>query len=182
MNALQLMASGRLGVPVATSKSDQPVLIDTSGHIMCMHGERAPSIQAWLNAERADASFQRPSVCTCQNLDGLLTDYKHATAPALPSENISLFKLLGTLQAQEVVNNGRPQRLAIETPSSQIWIQPTGTIVCRHGNTRKVLCKIAKDGQARHRRNGVTKCDCSISIPRRVGSVFAKMNSGELKA
>lgn len=171
--SLRLTSAGRLGVQVATSKSDQPVLVCTEGKAMCVHGERAASIQAWLNAERADPNYKRPSVCTCKNIDGLLTDYRGATRP-VPSVNLkSLYKLLGTLNAAECINNSRPQRLAIKTPAAELWIQPAGTVVCKHGNTRKVVAKMQKSDEARHRRSGVTKCACCLMVPRRVGSVFA---------
>ena len=172
-DSLRLTPAGRLGVQVAQNKSDQPVLVCAEGKAMCVHGERAASIQAWLNAERADPNYNRPSVCTCKNLDGLLTDYRGVTPPVPPVDLKSLYKLLGTLDAAECVNNSRPQRLAIKTATSELWIQPAGTVVCKHGNTRKVISKMAKTDGARHRRSSVTKCACCLSVPRRVGSVFA---------
>jgi hypothetical protein len=171
--SLRLTPAGRLGIQVAQNKSDQPVLVCTEGKAMCVHGERAASIQAWLNAERADPNNIRPSVCTCQNLDGLMTDYRGVTPPVPSTDLKSLYKLLGTIGAAECVNNSRPQRLAIKTPTAELWVQPAGTVVCKHGNTRKVISKMAKTEEARHRRGGVTKCSCCLTVPRRVGSVFA---------
>lgn len=172
---LRLTPAGRLGVQVATSKSDQPVLVCAEGKAMCMHGERAASIQAWLNAERADPSYKRPSVCNCKNMDGLMTDYRSvAAAPGVPSvDKKSLYKLLGTLKKKQCTNNSRPQRLCIKTTTAELWVQPAGTIVCKHGNTRKAIAKMAKTDSARHRRNGVTTCTCCLTVPRRIGSVFA---------
>ena len=184
---MQLTSAGRLGVRVATSKSDQPVLVDTEGKTMCMHGERPPSIQAWLNAERADPEYKRPSICTCKNLDGLLTDYSNVHPPKLPSNHASLYMLLSQIRAEHREINGRPQRLAVTTPQCEIWIQPAGTIVCKHGNTRKMLAKMsraraANDTESRYRRSGIIKCTCTLNIPRRHGSIFAKLNTGELRA
>ena len=69
---LVLLPSGRLGRKVAINRSDKPVYLDcrsAAQKVLCCHGERAASIMAWLALERADASFTRPSVCDCQNVD-----------------------------------------------------------------------------------------------------------------
>lgn len=169
-----LLGSGRLARKVATNRSDKPVFIDAEGQTCCAHGERAPSIQAWLSAERKDAAFKRPSLCDCQNVDGLFTTYETAKAP-WPSSGASLFKLLGTMGAKEIKNNTRPQRLALTThTSSELWIQPTGTLVCKHGNTRKLLNKMKHGAATTHfRSSGVVKCRCTLSVPRRNGTIFS---------
>jgi len=174
LGPVTLLGSGRLARKVATNRSDQPVFIDAEGQTCCVHGERAPSIQAWMNAERKDATFKRPSLCDCQNVDGLLSKYEAAKAP-WSSSGASLFKLLGTMGSKEVMNNTRPQRLALTTHTGcQLWIQPTGTLVCKHGNTRKLLTKMKRDTATPHfRSSGVIKCSCTISVPRRNGTVFA---------
>jgi hypothetical protein len=175
LGPVTLLGSGRLARKVATNRSDQPVFIDAEGQTCCAHGERAPSIQAWLSAERKlkDAAFKRPSLCNCQNVDGLLTTYAAASTP-WPNPGASLFKLLGKMGAKEVKNNTRPQRLALTTHTgSELWIQPTGSLVCKHGNTRKLLNKMKRDATMSFRSSRVIKCSCTLSVPRRNGTVFS---------
>lgn len=174
--SLRLTPAGRIGLPVALSKSNRDVLVCTKSKTMCVHGERPASLLAWMASERADPTFKRPSVCDCQNLDGLLTDYK-GSCPFVPDVRMTtLYKALGEIGTEEIVVCGRPQRLAIDaSPSSgQIWIQPAGTVVCQHGNTRKMIAAMANPETARRRKNDVTVCDCKLVIPRRQGSVFSK--------
>lgn len=172
-----LLSSGRLGREVGVNRSDKPVYIDSQGHLCCQHGERAPTIQAWLNKERAGSKetvSDRPSVCDCQNLDGLMTDYKVDEA-LWPKQTCSLYKLLGALGNEEIECNTRPQRFALKTHTGdELFIQPSGTLVCRHGNTKKTLIKLNANPTAKFRSSRTVKCGCtSLSVPRRVGSVFA---------
>lgn len=173
LGPVQLLPSGRIARQVSISRSNEPVYIDKDGVMCCRHGERPATIQAWLNSERADSEFMRPSTCDCGNLDGLLTDYDLTTAdlPAL-NEGETLFELLGKMKADECKVNARPQRLAFKTSTSELWIQPKGTIVCKHGNSRKVIARMIKGDAKRFRSLGVVKCECCLSIPRRVGSVL----------
>ena len=128
-----LLASGRIGREVGVNRSDRPVFVDSDGHICCEHGERAATIQSWINAEREtpDTAVSRPSVCDCANLDGLLTTYD------VPNENLpvhggSLFKLCGSLGTAEITANTRPQRFVLTTHEGhELWVQPSGTIVCK---------------------------------------------------
>ena len=173
MGSVILLTSGRLARKVATNRSDQSVYIDAEGHTCCVHGERAPSIMSWLHSERKDATFKRPSLCDCQNVDGLLTAYEAAKAP-WPSSGESLFKLLGKMDAPEIKNNTRPQRLAFTTHTGcELWIQPTGTLVCKHGNSRKLLNKMKRDTAIRFRSSKVQTCNCTLSVPRRNGTIFS---------
>jgi hypothetical protein len=167
----KLLTSGRIGRQVATNRCGKPVFIDTNGLTCCEHGERHPSITSWINSARANPSFQRPSPCTCENVDGLMTNYEVDTLD-LPPADIPLYKLLTAMGNEEKMVNTRPQRIALKTPTCELWIQPSGTIVCPHGNSRKVLGRMRKEA-TRFRSNGVVKCNCMMNIPRRVGSVFA---------
>ena len=181
LGPVRLLASGRIARQVSINRSDEPVFIDKDGATCCRHGERGATIQAWLNTERVNPAFERPSVCDCGNLDGLLTAYD-ITAADLPvlKEGQTLFKILGEMGADELKVNSRPQRLALKTSKSELWIQPTGTIVCKHGNSRKVIARMAKDGATRFRSSRVVKCNCCLSVPRRVGSVLVpKHTRGE---
>ena len=176
----KLLQSGRLGRQVTMNRSDNAVFIDSDGHLCCKHGERAPAIQAWLNAERAAKEgtiFSRPSCCDCQNVDGLLTSYE-IEKTEWPKMGCSLYKCLGVLGAQEI-NHTRPQRLAITThENSEIWVQPSGTLVCKHGNSKKILKKLASNRDTKFRSSCVFKCSCPpLSINRRVGSVFVQRKS-----
>ena len=175
-----LLASGRIGREVGINRSDRPVFVDSDGQICCEHGERAATIQSWINAEREtpDTAVSRPSVCDCANLDGLLTTYD------VPNENLpvhsgSLFKLCGSLGTAEITANTRPQRFVLTTHEGhELWVQPSGTIVCKHGNSRKTLNKLNTCKTARFRSSSIVKCDCrSLRIPRRVGSVFVQQKS-----
>ena len=169
----QLLPSGRLARQVSVNRSDEAVFIDKDGVTCCRHGERGATIQAWINSERVDPNFKRPSVCDCGNLDGLLTCYDITPIdyPMLDKSG-SLYKLLGTTGADEVKVNSRPQRLALKTGETEIWIQPTGTIVCKHGNSRKVIARMKKAGSTRSRSLCTIPCSCNLSIPRRVGSII----------
>ena len=172
----ELLLSGRLGRQVTVNRSDNAVFIDSEGQLCCKHGERAPTIQAWLNAERVaseDNGFTRPSSCDCQNVDGLLTSY-NIEETEWPKMGCSLYKCLGALGASEI-KHARPQRFAIKThESSEIWVQPSGTLVCKHGNSKKMLNKLLANRDTKFRSSRVTKCYCSLRVPRRVGSVFAQ--------
>ena len=176
LGSTKLLQSGRLGRQVTINRSDEAVFIDVDGHLCCRHGERAPTIQAWMNSERAateDTGFSRPSFCDCQNIDGLLTNYG-IDKMEWPKTEGSLYKLLCELGAEEA-RHARPQRLAIKThEDTEIWVQPTGTLVCKHGNSKKVLNKLATNKDTKLRSLRATKCYCVLSVPRRVGSVFAK--------
>ena len=165
-----LLASGRIGRQIATNRSGKPVYIDTSGLTCCEHGERHPSITSWITQARIDPTFQRPSSCDCENVDGLMTNYE-VDKLDLPSADTPLYKLLGAMGNEEKVVNTRPQRIALKTPTCELWIQPGGTIVCPHGNSRRVLNRMRKEA-TRFRSNGVIKCSCAMNVPRRVGSVF----------
>lgn len=176
-----LLASGRLGREVGINRSDRPVFIDSEGHICCEHGERAPTIQAWINAERERAKDEgdatnRPSVCNCQNLDGLLSSYGIDEAQ-WPKLTCPLFKQLGSLGAAEAKFNTRPQRFALTTHEGvELWVQPSGMLVCKHGNSKKTLLKLQDTNNTRpkFRSSRIVKCGCtSLAVPRRVGSVFA---------
>jgi hypothetical protein len=176
LGSTELLLSGRLGRKVTVNRSDNAVYIDSEGQLCCKHGERAPTIQAWLNAERVakdDIEFSRPSFCDCKNIDGLLTKNK-TEKTEWPKVGCSLYKCLGALGAQETNQYARPQRFAITTnENSEIWVQPSGTLVCKHGNSKKLLKKLATNRDTKFRSSCVTKCYCSLSVPRRVGSVFA---------
>jgi hypothetical protein len=178
LGPVQLLASGRIARQVSINRSNEPVFIDKDGVTCCRHGERPATIQAWLNSERVDPKFARPSTCDCGNLDGLLTDYD-LTAADLPtlSKDETLFELLGKMNADECKVNTRPQRLALRTGTSELWIQPKGTIVCKHGNSRKVIVRMMKGDAKRFRSSAVVKCACCLSIPRRVGSVLVSKNA-----
>ena len=178
LGPVQLLASGRIARQVSINRSNEPVFIDKDGVTCCRHGERPATIQAWLNAERADPAFTRTSPCDCGNLDGLLTEYD-LTAADLPvlGKGETLFELLGKMNADECKVNSRPQRLALKTSASELWIQPKGTIVCKHGNSRKVIARMVKGDATRFRSSGVVKCSCCLSIPRRVGSVLVPKNA-----
>tara|TARA_B110001452_G_scaffold86424_1_gene70600 strand:+ start:437 stop:1027 length:591 start_codon:yes stop_codon:yes gene_type:complete len=178
-----LLASGRLGRKVGINRSDRPVFIDSEGHICCEHGERAPTIQAWINLERAKDEgdvTNRPSVCDCQNLDGLLTRYDIDEAQ-WPKLTCPLFKQLGSLGAAEAKFNTRPQRFALTTHEGvELWVQPSGMLVCKHGNSKKTLNKLLQNtnDKAKFRSSRIVKCGCSsLAVPRRVGSVFAAAKS-----
>ena len=176
----KLLASGRIGREVGVNRSDRPVFVDADGHICCEHGERAATIQSWINAEREnpEATVCRPSVCNCANLDGLLTSYD-VPCDERPASNGSLFKLVGWLGAAEIKANTRPQRFVLTTyEGNDIWVQPSGTIVCEHGNSKKALNKLNTCKNVRFRSKSIVKCNCrSLSIPRRVGSVFVQKKS-----
>ena len=176
-----LLASGRLGRQIGVNRSDQPIFVDSCGHVCCMHGERASTIMSWVKAERENAEnpICRPSLCSCENVDGLLSTYS-IDKEQWPKKDGSLYKLLGVLGAEEANVNTRPQRYALTTHAGvEVWVQPTGTLVCKHGNTKKLLTKVAtKDDRSKFRSSRITKCRCTLSIPRRVGSVFVKQPGG----
>ena len=168
-----LLASGRLGRRVATNRSNQSVFIDTSGHPVCCHGEREATIATWRAREREDPTYERPSSCDCENVDGLCIDYgvppdEWPTRPDKP-----LFALLGDMGASEIKCRGRPQRLAFKTPKIETWVRPSGCLVCKHGNSQRVLRAIRKGAAIKGHR-----CACVIQVPRRDGCVFAQAKDG----
>ena len=168
-----LLASGRVGRQIAQNRSDKPVYLDSEHKLVCLHGERAPTLTAWLAAERTDRSYIRPSGCDCTNIDGLMSEYAYDPTddPNLPS---SLYELLGALGAEQKTVMSRPQRKAFASAESEVWVQPIGTIVCAHGNTRKMVERmINADASTRFRCKSIQHCRCKLYIPRRNGSVFA---------
>ena len=169
----QLLDSGRTGRQVAVNRSDKPVFLDSQGKLVCHHGERAASIQEWMAKERMGPSYERPSVCDCGNIDGLLRKYDINQGDRVMSPlQGNLYKLLGNLGAEQKVINTRPQRKAIATSDGEVWVQPTGTLVCTHGNTRKALAKIAAGRGVSFKRKLSVTCNCVLKVPRRTGSIF----------
>ena len=86
--------------------------------------------------------------------------------------DVPLFKMLGMLGAKEKTVNSRPQRLAVEKDGVEVWVQPSGTLVCAHGNTRRAIAKMKKGG-SNFKRKCTIVCECSLVFPRRRGTIFA---------
>jgi len=184
---VSILPSGRLGYPTSINRSGRPVFVDSKGVRMCMHGEKVATIRNWMAAEHADPGFERGSECTCCNVDGLMTARPAVACdpPAAYGRKCdNLYGLLGALGASEKEINSRPQRLALKTAGTELWVQPSGMIVCEHGNSRKILSKLCKQRQrerrspeasmppAHFRAKRVTRCGCIMKVPRRQGSVF----------
>jgi hypothetical protein len=168
-----LLASGRLGRQVSVNRSDRPVYVDREGLPCCAHGERATTIQSWLKHERLEPAFARPSDCDCQNIDGLMTAYNVGGDDFPDTGGASLYRLLCAVGAEATTPGSRPQRLALRMGTNELWVQPSGTVVCQHGNSRKVLAKMRKcDDAARFRGAKVIQCSCALRTPRRLGSVL----------
>jgi hypothetical protein len=75
------------------------------------------------------------------------------------------------------------ERRALRMGDTELWIQPSGSIVCRHGNSRKVIKRMSKaDDTVRFKGTGVIKCACSLSVPRRVGSVLVSAKAKRARA
>ena len=172
-----LLASGRLGSRVATNRSNKDVFIDTSGHTLCCHGERETTITGWRLHEREDSTYRRPSLCDCENVDGLCTDY-HVTPDQWPVHpNKPMLALLGDLGAVEIKCRGRPQRLAFRTPKTETWVRPSGGFVCKHGNSQRVMRAIRKGLATKFDR-----CECIIQVPKREDSIFNKLKVAKRSA
>ena len=180
---VSILSSGRLGYPASINRSDKPVFIDTRGARMCMHGEKGALIRTWMAAEKDDPGFDRGSPCTCRNVDGLMSGGPTAACDppkAYGPKSENLYDLLGVLGAPEKESGSRPQRLALETTGSELWVQPSGQVVCEHGNSRKILDKLQRQrasmadeqSPAHFRSSGMTRCGCIMKVPRRRGSVF----------
>jgi hypothetical protein len=168
-----LLATGRLGRKIATNRSDRPVFVDADGHLCCEHGERAPTLMSWFASERADPEFVRPSLCDCQNIDGLMSTHDVSASDRPSLEGTTVYELLKRAGAEARVVGTRPQRLALCMRGSELWVQPKGTLVCGHGNSRRALKRMTKDASARLKSSRAVRCQCVLSTPRRVGSVFA---------
>ena len=115
--------------------------------------------------------------CDCENVDGLLTEYPDKVKVDTSLSELPLYQLLGELGTEQKLVNTRPQRKALTTRSSEIWVQPNGTLVCAHGNTRKTLVKMTKGMKTGFKRKSTEVCGCRLSVPRRVGSIFARESS-----
>lgn len=141
-------------------------------------GESSASICYWLQMERDDPSFVRNSACDCENVDGLLSNYKTdlSVQKKRAELDVPLFQLLGKLGAPEKSIHSRPQRQAIKEEGVEVWVQPSGALVCTHGNTRRFISKMRK-GASSFKRKSTVACNCSLSFPRRVGSIFASTHS-----
>ena len=177
-----LLASGRVGRQIAQNRSDKPVYLDLDHKLTCLHGERAPTLLAWLSAERSDPNYTRPSGCDCANIDGLMSEYAYDPT-ADPSLSLSLYKLLGALGAEQKTVGSRPQRKALDSDEYEVWVQPAGTIVCAHGNTRKMAARmVSGDTSTRFKSKSIQHCQCKLHIPRRNGSVFASTSKRVLHA
>ena len=87
-------------------------------------------------------------------------------------QNMPLYQLLGNLDSEQKVMNSRPQRKALASKNGEIWVQPSGCIVCAHGNTRKTLLKMSVSPDAKFKSAGIVRCNCKLSVPRRMGSIF----------
>ena len=180
---VSILSSGRLGYPVSTNRSGRPVFVDTKGVRMCIHGEKVSTIRKWMTAEQADPCFKRWSQCTCRNVDGLMSARPVVACnppEAYGSKCDNLYGLLGALGAPEEEINSRPQRFALKTAGAELWVQPSGMVVCEHGNSRKIMDKLQRQRcsteeslpPAHLRAKRVVRCGCIMKIPRRHGSVF----------
>ena len=179
----KLLASGRTGRQIAVNRSDNPVFVESNSKLLCHHGERSGSIMAWLAIEHKDPTYVRPSVCDCGNIDGLMSDYA-LDADSLPDpvlERLSLYKLLEQLGAEKKKVNSRPQCKALTTNDGEVWVQPAGTIVCTHGNSKKVLTRLVA-GKSSFKHKSLVKCNCVLNVPRRAGSIFATHTKTSKKA
>ena len=83
----------------------------------------------------------------------------------------SLYHLLGAMGAREVVRKTRPQRLALATKKGEVWVQPSGLLVCPHGHSRRMIYKLRGKG-AVSKRKAPDPCGCTIHVPHRIGSVL----------
>lgn len=173
-DGLALLPSGRIGRRLLVNKSNRPVYVDSHGKRVCMHGERAGTIMGFIQAERGGKEDVRaPSTCDCLNTDGLLSTPASSELGSVPETRGSVFELLVRLDAVEKVVNGRPQRKAVGEGDQEIWIQPAGTLVCSHGNTRKRLIKMKQGSGAVFKCKSMVRCGCTIAPLRRNGSVFS---------
>ena len=193
-----VLSSGRLGRLIAHNASDEAIFIGEDGRPLCRHGEKASSILNWASRERSEdakwADFERDSVCDCSGILGLLTNYIDGETPEynvskddLPKFNgkrSSLYEFLGGAAAEECRVRNVPQRFVSKIPVSGhgIWMQPSGMLVCKHGNSAKVLRKMNPPNPATAQVKPYTcdrrdRCTCRLDIPRRCGGRLLPPNA-----
>ena len=175
LGPLAILPSGRLCRSIGQNRSGNDVFIDSFGKAVCAHGEVGHTIVGWLRQEANGASradVRRGSPCDCVNSDGLMVEYTSIPSCELPDPGSfkGVFDLLGAIGAEEKVVKTRPQRLALlNEPGKEVWVQPSGALVCAHGLSARTL---AAGGRAKRGSGERVSCGCQLRVLRRKGSIF----------
>ena len=138
------------------------IFIDvTDGSLLCKHGELGNTVSTWCQAEKIAAREgrpppTRPSICDCQNANGLFTKQKNASPPT-PAESkvpASIFDHLVAIDTPSVLVAGREARQLPFTSGDQAsFLTPDGRIICRHGRLRSSLLRMKQRGSP-------ARCQC----------------------
>jgi hypothetical protein len=148
-------------------------------------GGRPSVTQGATMAAAVNSCCRGDTLCDCTTTDGLNTEYniQPGDLPKLPPGPSGLYYFLGRSDAPEIVQNKIPQRFAFKSreasgESSEVWIQVNGTVVCEHGNTRRVQAVLRNTDNHPEtpyipRANStIVTCRCHTVVPRRRCSVI----------
>ena len=146
------------------------IFIDvTDGSLLCKHGELGSTVSTWCQAEKIAAREgrpppTRPSICDCQNANGLFTKQKNASPPTAAESTVpaSIFDHLVAIDTPSVLVAGREARQLPFTSGDQAsFLTPDGRIICRHGRLRSSLLRMKQRGSQ-------ARCQCMPrGIPQR---------------
>ena len=157
-SAFEVLPNNRLGLRLPPLKCGKVVYLSVDGHTrLCEHGETASMISQWCS----NGPCERPahSVCSCKNVDGL-TVGRFQTAPAgwNPPRYYDVLVANGARECE--LGGGRVARHIPTTEGvNEMWMLPSGSIRCRHGNSLNTLKAMASSQLSRKFRN---RCDCKV--------------------
>ena len=158
---------------------------DSSGHLLCEHGERASTICTWILNEKMAALNQAPvparsSTCTCQTTEGMhkthLAQQNAGPSPAPPA--VSLFEHLTALDTDRQCFKGREARhIPFTRNQYTTYITQDGKMLCKHGRARMTLQWDGKQTR-KHGRVPRAACGClACPIPKRAGHHLMKLGA-----
>lgn len=173
-----LLPSFKMGTLLNIQPDGRKVYMeDSTGHLLCEHGERASTICTWLLNERTARLNGMPlpprtSCCDCQTTEGM---HKTYLAPQNPTA-VSVFEHLESLDTDRKTFKGREARHIPFTDNEYMaYVTVDGRILCKHGRARLTL---QWDGK-QIRKHGVAPraaCGCkAFPLPKRVGHHCIKM-------
>ena len=178
-----LLPSFKMGKLIQTEPDGRKIFMeDSTGHLLCEHGERASTIGTWLLNERTARQNGTPvpprtSSCHCQTTEGLHKSYNLAQQNPSPS-TMSLFEHLQSLDTECKTFKGREARHIPFTQNElAAYVTVDGRILCKHGRARLTLLW---DGKQTRKHGAAPKAACgckAFPIPKRVGHHCMKLGA-----
>ena len=179
---LELLPSFKMGRLINVEPDGRKIYkCDSSGHLLCEHGERASTISSWVLGEKTAKLNGTPvparlgSSCTCQTTEGMHKAYL-ASPPSPPA--VSLFEHLQLLDTDCQHFKGREARHIPFTHDEYVtYVTRDGRMLCKHGRARLTL---QWDGKQARKHGAVPKAACgckAFPLPKRAGHHKMKLGA-----